>query len=51
MNAALEGTEAYFSGLLREYFRSIPHHVTKTQESHKLPNGMALKLVKPKQTY
>jgi phage host-nuclease inhibitor protein Gam len=37
---------AYFEGLLAEYFSTLPHKVTKTQESYSLPGG---KLVLKKQ--
>lgn len=37
---------AYFEGLLAEYFGTLPHKVTKTQESYSLPGG---KLVLKKQ--
>ena len=29
----------YLTGLLELYFDQVPHHVTKTQESHSLPSG------------
>lgn len=44
-----EGTEAYFAGHLAEYFRTLPHKVTKTQESYQLPDGMKLYTTNAKQ--
>ena len=37
---------AYFSGLLEEYFDTVPHKATKTQQSYSLPGG---KLVRKQQ--
>lgn len=37
---------AYFEGLLAQYFQTVPHKETKTQESYKLPSG-TLKLKYP----
>lgn len=43
-----EASIDYFSGLLREYFESVPHHETKTSESYKLPSGtLMLKAQEP----
>ena len=47
----LTATEAFFFPRLREFFDSAPKHETKTASSYKLPDGFALKMVKPKQTY
>ena len=46
VKAEAENDIAYFSGLLEEYFDSVPHKATKTQESYTLPGG---KLVRKKQ--
>lgn len=35
---ANEDTEAYFSALLADYFETVPHKATKTQESYSLPS-------------
>lgn len=41
-----ESTVAYFEGLLFEYFSTVPHKQTKTQQSYTLPSG---KLIVKKQ--
>ena len=41
-----EGTISYFEALLADYFDSVPHKRTKTQESYQLPGG---KLVRRQQ--
>lgn len=41
-----ENTVAYFEGLLSEYFDTVPHKETKTQQSYTLPSG---KLVRKQQ--
>ena len=38
-----ESAVAYFSGLLEEYFASVPHHTTKTSESYALPGGKLIR--------
>lgn len=43
---AAEDDIAYFSALLEEYFDTLPHKATKTQESYALPGG---KLIRKKQ--
>jgi hypothetical protein len=44
----LETKTAYFRGQLQQYFESVPHKATKTQESYKLPSGtLKLKLTSP----
>lgn len=35
---ANEDTEAYFAALLADYFDTVPHKATKTQESYSLPS-------------
>lgn len=35
---ANEDTEAYFAALLADYFETVPHKATKTQESYSLPS-------------
>ena len=37
-----ESTVAYFEGLLFEYFDTVPHKQTKTQQSYILPGGKLL---------
>ncbi len=32
-------SEAYFTGLLAQYFGTVPHKVSKTQESYQLPSA------------
>lgn len=39
-------TVAFFEGLLSEYFDTVPHKATKTQQSYSLPSG---KLVRKQQ--
>lgn len=34
-----DATISYMEGLLKDYFRSVPHKVTKTQENYALPSG------------
>ena len=41
-----DGTISYFEALLADYFESVPHKRTKTQESYQLPGG---KLVRKQQ--
>ena len=41
-----DGTIGYFEALLADYFDSVPHKRTKTQESYQLPGG---KLVRRQQ--
>lgn len=43
-----EETEAYFTALLLDYFRTQPKHETKTQAKYKLPSGeLVLKRQQP----
>lgn len=45
---ANEDTEAYFSALLADYFETVPHKATKTQESYSLPScKLVLKAQQP----
>lgn len=45
---ANEDTEAYFSALLADYFDTVPHKATKTQESYSLPScKLVLKAQQP----
>lgn len=45
---ANEDTEAYFSALLADYFATVPHKATKTQESYSLPScKLVLKAQQP----
>ena len=45
---ANEETEAYFSALLADYFETVPHKATKTQESYSLPScKLVLKAQQP----
>jgi hypothetical protein len=45
---ANEDTEAYFSALLADYFETVPHKATKTQESYGLPTcKLVLKAQQP----
>lgn len=46
VNKAADESIAYFTAKLEEYFASVPHKATKTQESYTLPGG---KLVMKKQ--
>lgn len=41
---------AYFTGLLQEYFSTVPAHETKTMSKYQLPSG-ELVLTKPKADY
>lgn len=38
-----ETDKAYFMGLLEAYFSTVPHRVTKTQESYTLPGGKLIR--------
>lgn len=45
---ANEETEAYFAALLADYFETVPHKRTKTQESYSLPTcKLVLKAQQP----
>ena len=45
---ANEDTEAYFAALLADYFETVPHKTTKTQESYSLPScKLVLKAQQP----
>lgn len=45
---ANEDTEAYFAVLLADYFETVPHKATKTQESYSLPScKLVLKAQQP----
>ena len=45
---ANEDTEAYFAALLADYFGTVPHKATKTQESYSLPScKLVLKAQQP----
>lgn len=45
---ANEDTEAYFAALLADYFDTVPHKATKTQESYSLPScKLVLKTQQP----
>lgn len=45
---ANEETEAYFAALLADYFETVPHKSTKTQESYSLPTcKLVLKAQQP----
>lgn len=46
VNKAADDDVAYFTAKLEEYFASVPHKATKTQESYTLPGG---KLIRKKQ--
>lgn len=46
VNKAADESVSYFTAKLEEYFASVPHKATKTQESYSLPGG---KLVQKKQ--
>jgi hypothetical protein len=39
VNKAADESIAYFTARLEEYFASVPHKATKTQESYSLPSG------------
>ena len=45
---ANEDTESYFAALLADYFDTVPHKATKTQESYSLPScKLVLKAQQP----
>ena len=45
---ANEETEAYFAAMLADYFETVPHKTTKTQESYSLPScKLVLKAQQP----
>ena len=45
---ANEETEAYFAAMLADYFGTVPHKATKTQESYSLPScKLVLKAQQP----
>lgn len=45
---ANEDTETYFAALLADYFETVPHKATKTQESYSLPScKLVLKAQQP----
>lgn len=46
VNAEADNRIAYFTARLEEYFATVPHKATKTQESYTLPGG---KLIRKKQ--
>ena len=49
VNESADSAVAYFTAKLEEYFASVPHKVTKTQESYTLPGGkLILKKQQPK---
>lgn len=39
VNQAADSAVAYFTAKLQEYFATVPHKTTKTQESYSLPGG------------
>lgn len=39
VNQAADSTVSYFTAKLQEYFATVPHKATKTQESYSLPGG------------
>ncbi len=39
IEATTQNTIDYFTAKLKEYFETVPHHQTKTQESYELPSG------------
>lgn len=39
VNEAADSSIQYFTAKLEEYFESVPHKETKTQESYRLPSG------------
>ena len=48
IRCANEDTEAYFAALLADYFETVPHKTTKTQESYSLPScKLVLKAQQP----
>ena len=42
VNQAADSAVAYFTSKLQEYFATVPHKATKTQESYSLPGGMLI---------
>ena len=49
VNKAADESVVYFTAKLEEYFASVPHKATKTQESYSLPGGkLILKQQQPK---
>jgi hypothetical protein len=49
VNESADSAVAYFTARLEEYFASVPHKATKTQESYTLPGGkLILKKQQPK---
>ena len=49
VNESADNAVAYFTARLEEYFASVPHKATKTQESYTLPGGkLILKKQQPK---
>lgn len=46
VNREVDGTVAFFTARLEEYFDSVPHKASKTMESYTLPGG---KLVRKRQ--
>ena len=42
-NKTLESKTAYLKEQLRQYFESVPHKESKTQETYKLPSGILKK--------
>ena len=51
VNESADSTVAYFTARLEEYFASVPHKATKTQESYSLPGGkLILKRQQPEYT-
>jgi hypothetical protein len=49
VNKAADESVVYFTAKLEEYFSTVPHKATKTQESYSLPGGkLILKQQQPK---
>jgi hypothetical protein len=49
VNKAADESVVYFTAKLGEYFSTVPHKATKTQESYSLPGGkLILKQQQPK---
>jgi hypothetical protein len=49
VNESADSAVAYFTARLEEYFSTVPHKATKTQESYSLPGGkLILKQQQPK---
>ena len=46
---AADSSIAYFEAKLEEYFESVPHKATKTQESYTLPSGKLVRKQRPPQ--